>query len=44
MLDCAREYGDIRVSDGANASRPRKQMKNSAPQLLAWLFTSQIVE
>ena len=42
MLDCAREYGDIFVSDGANASRARKQMKNSAPLLLAWFFTGQL--
>ena len=31
----------ISVSDGANASRPSKQMRNSALLLLAWPFISQ---
>ena len=43
MLGCAREYGEISVSDGANASRPSEQMRNPAPLLQAWPFTSQSV-
>ena len=42
MLGCAREYGQISVSAGANASRPRKQVRNPEPLLQAWPFTSQL--
>ena len=42
MLRCAREYGEIGVSDGANASGSRRRMRNPGPLLLAWPVTRQL--